>query len=134
MGNLRGMSFAFELGERDSSWDDEEEIEDEKDLGLRGRVAKAVRKIAVRTITSFRKLHDCAVVVTPAYPNTSVDVRNLVDEAMAFGRHIGGTNDVVGTFVLPAPSRSAPKYGVYDGNEAKDMWARQDMLKRILED
>jgi HK97 family phage prohead protease len=74
-----GCSFAFELGERDQNWDEEEEeIEDEKDLGLRGRVAKAIRKIAVRTIKSFRKLHDVSIVASPAYPQTSVDARNLV--------------------------------------------------------
>ena len=37
-GDLNGCSFAFELGERgDEEWNEEEEIEDEKELGIRGR-------------------------------------------------------------------------------------------------
>jgi len=76
-GDLPGMSFAFELGERDDDWE-EEEIEDDKDLGLRGRVVNAVRRWVVRTIKGFRKLHDVSIVTAPAYPGTSVDARNLV--------------------------------------------------------
>jgi Escherichia/Staphylococcus phage prohead protease len=75
-GDLNGCSFAFELGQRDEEWD-EEEIEDEHDLGLRSLV-KAARRWAVRTIKSFRKLIDVSIVTAPAYPGTNVDARNLV--------------------------------------------------------
>jgi HK97 family phage prohead protease len=70
-GDLNGCSFAFELGERDDEYN-EEEIEEEKELGLRGRVANAIKKIIVRTIRNFRKLYDVSIVTTPAYPGTQV--------------------------------------------------------------
>jgi hypothetical protein len=71
-GDISGCSFAFELGERsDESWE-EEEIEDEKELGLRGKRGKQL----VRTISNFQKLHDISIVTNPAYPGTSVDARH----------------------------------------------------------
>jgi HK97 family phage prohead protease len=74
-GDLKDMSFAFELGERDDSWDlEDEEAEDEKDL--RGRKTRA--KVAIRTIKNFRRLHDVSIVTSPAYPGTAVDARNIV--------------------------------------------------------
>jgi HK97 family phage prohead protease len=123
MGNLRDMSFAFELGERDQAWDEEEEAEDEKVLGLRGRVAKAVKKIAVRTIKSFRKLHDLAVVVHPAYPGTSVDTRNLV--AAECRSHVEALTAV-----------QLPKWGVYDGSalDAELRMERRNRMLRAIED
>lgn len=74
-GDTNGCSFAFQLGQRnqDENWE-EEEIEDEKDLGLRGKVVKAL----VRTIRNFQKLMDISLVTSPAYPGTSVDARNIL--------------------------------------------------------
>jgi len=70
-GDYNGCSFAFNLGERDQSWA-EEEIEDEEDLGLR---SSRRTKTIVRTITGFSKLHDVSVVTNPAYPRTEVNPR-----------------------------------------------------------
>jgi HK97 family phage prohead protease len=121
-GDLPGMSFAFELGERDEDWD-EEEIEDEKDLGLRGRVVNAVRKWAVRTIKSFRRLHDVSIVACPAYPGTQIDARNLV--AAECRSHVDK---------LTAPR--LPVYGVYSGDAADELIAqrrRKRMLDAVLD-
>ena len=66
---------AFNLGERMEDWK-EEEIEDEKDLGLRG-AAKRMVKCIVRTIRDFAQLFDVSVVTSPAYEGTSVSPRSL---------------------------------------------------------
>ena len=84
-GDMNSCSFAFELGERsDEEWN-EEEIEDEKDLALRGKRQKQL----VRTIKNFKALHDVAIVTNAAYPGTSVDARmELVSaEARSFAEH-----------------------------------------------
>lgn len=83
-GDLSGASFAFNLGKRSDgssmdSFDEEEEIEDEKDLGLRGR-AKG-KKIVVRTLHDFSSLMDVSVVTYPAYGQTSVAARHNVISA-----------------------------------------------------
>jgi len=75
-GDLCAMSFAFQLGERMEDWD-EEEIEEEEELGLRGKL-KRMAKCIVRTIRDFSSLFDVSIVTSPAYPGTSVDARNLV--------------------------------------------------------
>jgi uncharacterized protein len=67
-GDLSGMSFAFNLGQGDDDWDEEDTDE--------GRCA-------VRSILNFSALHDVSVVTNPAYPGTSVDAlaldaRNIV--------------------------------------------------------
>jgi hypothetical protein len=53
-----------------------EEIDDEED-GMRGMVKRAVRAI-IRTIKDFANIVDVSVVTHPAYPQTSVDARNLI--------------------------------------------------------
>ena len=122
-GDLNGASFAFELGQRDEEWN-EEEIEDEKDLGLRGRIVSAVRKWAVRTIKSFRKLHDVSIVTCPAYPGTQVDARNLVSAEV---------RSYVERATKPAPKtplRGA--IGVYFESDADDL-ACQTRRKQLLD-
>ena len=76
-GDLGSCSFAFNLGKRSDGspmdeWE-EEELEDEKDLGLRGKT-----KTIVRTIRDFSSLMDVSVVTYPAYGSTSVAARHNV--------------------------------------------------------
>jgi Escherichia/Staphylococcus phage prohead protease len=83
-GDLSGCSFAFNLGQRSDgssmeSWNEEEEIDDEKDLGLRGKAA--AKKIMVRTIRDFASLMDVSVVTYPAYGNTSIAARHNIVSA-----------------------------------------------------
>jgi uncharacterized protein len=80
-GDLAGCSFAFQLGKRSDgsamdSFDEEEEIEDEKDLGLRGR-AKA-KKILVRTVHDYSSLLDVSICTYPAFTQTSVAARHNI--------------------------------------------------------
>jgi hypothetical protein len=81
-GDLSGCSFAFNCDERSDgscrdAWDDEEdEIEDEKELGLRSRQGNR-KRVVVRTINDFSRLLDVSVVTYPAYSKTSVDARNI---------------------------------------------------------
>jgi HK97 family phage prohead protease len=74
-GDLNGCSFAFQLGERMEDWE-EEEIEDEEDKGIRGKL-KRMAKCIVRTIRDFSNLYDVSIVTNPAYPGTTVDARCL---------------------------------------------------------
>lgn len=75
-GDLNSCSFAFGLGARMDSFD-QEDVEDEEGDSLRGKVKRKVKQI-VRRIRSFAKLFDISVVTSPAYPGTSVAARNLV--------------------------------------------------------
>lgn len=122
-GDLNGCSFAFELGERGEEWN-EEEMEDEKDLGLRGRIANAIKTVVVRTIKSFRKLHDVSIVTCPAYPGTQVDARNLV--AAECRSHVERTAKPTSK----TPPRGA--IGVYFETDADDL-ARQNRRRQLLE-
>jgi Escherichia/Staphylococcus phage prohead protease len=65
-GDMNGCSFAFTLGDGDDSFDEEN---DEEERG---------KRVIVRTIKNFSTLHDVSIVTTPAYPNTSVEPRNLI--------------------------------------------------------
>jgi uncharacterized protein len=62
-GDLSGCSFAFNLGQGDDDFDEEDTDE--------GRCI-------VRSIVNFSALHDVSVVTHPAYPGTNVDARNIV--------------------------------------------------------
>jgi HK97 family phage prohead protease len=62
-GDLSGCSFAFNLGQGDDEFDEEDTDE--------GRCV-------VRSILNFSALHDVSVVTHPAYPGTNVDARNIV--------------------------------------------------------
>ena len=75
-GDLNGCSFAFMVDDSRMCEYKEEEIDDEED-GMRGMVKRAARAI-IRTIRDFANLIDVSVVTHPAYPQTSVDARNLV--------------------------------------------------------
>ena len=75
-GDLNGCSFAFMVDDSRMCDYKEEEIDDEED-GIRGMVKRATRAI-IRTIRDFANLIDVSVVTHPAYPQTSVDARNLV--------------------------------------------------------
>jgi phage head maturation protease len=75
-GDLNGCSFAFMVDDARMCEYKEEEIDDEED-GMRGMVKRAARAI-IRTIRDFANLIDVSVVTHPAYPQTSVDARNLV--------------------------------------------------------
>jgi hypothetical protein len=77
-GDLNGCSFAFQLGERMDEFNDEE-IEDDEGIveKYRAKARKVVKQI-VRTIRKFKSLLDVSIVTSRAYPNTSVDARNLV--------------------------------------------------------
>lgn len=128
-GDLNGCSFAFELGERgDEEWNEEEEIEDEKELGIRGRIKNAIKKILIRTIKSFRKLHDVSIVTCPAYPGTQVDARNLVSEEV---------RSYVQRATKPAPKTPARgAIGVYFESDADDLACRnrrKQLLDLVLE-
>jgi uncharacterized protein len=123
-GDLNGCSFSFALGERDQEWN-EEEIEDEKDLGIRGRIKNAFRTL-IRTIKSFNKLHDVSIVTTPAYPGTQLDARNLVSAEVR--------SYVESHRASKVPPRGS--IGVYfesDADDFLDQRARQRMLKEILD-
>ena len=128
-GDLNGCSFAFELGERDQEWNEEEIEEDEKDLGIRGRITNAIKTI-VRTIKSFRKLHDVSIVTTPAYPGTQLDARNLVSAEV---------RSYVESRWAPKPKPEVWQHGaigVYFESDADDLLnqrARQRMLQEILD-
>jgi uncharacterized protein len=83
-GDLAGCSFAFTLGQRSDGsamdqWDEEDEIEDEKDLILRGK-AKA-KKIAVRTVRDYASLLDVSICTYPAFTQTSVAARHNIVSA-----------------------------------------------------
>lgn len=122
-GDLNGCSFAFELGKRDEEWN-EEEVDEEKDLGLRGHLVNTIKKIVVRTIESFRKLHDVSIVTCPAYPGTQVDARNLVSTEV---------RSYVERATKPAPKtplRGA--IGVYFEADADDL-ACQNRRKQLLD-
>ena len=84
-GILRECSFAFEVGDDNV---DTEEYEDEDGERCRG---------LVRSIKSFRSLHDVSVVVTPAYPSTNAGVvRSLFPEGVPAhieARMRGGNSD-----------------------------------------
>jgi uncharacterized protein len=79
-GDLSGCSFAFNLGKRSdgSSMDsfEEEEIEDEHDLGLRGKTKG--KKILVRVLNDFAALMDVSICTYPAYNSTSVAARQNI--------------------------------------------------------
>jgi HK97 family phage prohead protease len=80
-GDLAGCSFAFQLGKRSDgssmdSFDEQEEIEDEKDLGLRGK-AKG-KKILVRTVHDYSSLLDVSICTYPSFTQTSVAARHNV--------------------------------------------------------
>jgi HK97 family phage prohead protease len=136
-GDLNQCSFQFELGERSDEWSEEEEIEDEKDLGLRGRVAKAVKKIAVRTIKSFRKLHDVSICTFAAYPGTSVDSRNLV--AAECRSHVERISTPTRTFHAPGFSRAIRELKAFNQEHGGsfslgEMYDAADRRKRMLRD
>jgi hypothetical protein len=59
------------------AWDEEDEIEDEKDL--RGR-SKA-KKIAVRTVRDYASLLDVSICTYPAFTQTSVAARHNIVSA-----------------------------------------------------
>jgi uncharacterized protein len=75
-GDLNGCSFAFMVDDSRMCEYKEEEIDDE-DEGMRGKVKRGFRAV-VRTIKDFANLIDVSVVTHPAYPQTSVDARNLL--------------------------------------------------------
>jgi HK97 family phage prohead protease len=62
-GDMNGCSFAFNLGQGDDDFDEEDTDE--------GRCV-------VRSILNFSGLYDVSVVTHPAYPGTNVDARNIV--------------------------------------------------------
>lgn len=79
-GDINGCSFAFQVDDARMCDYREEEIDpefDEDNEGIRGKVKRAVSAI-VRTIKDFAALIDVSAVTHPAYPNTSVDARNLL--------------------------------------------------------
>jgi HK97 family phage prohead protease len=90
-GDLRGCSFAFQVDEQrhcDYRQEDieaeEDQDENEKELGLRGKVARKAKEL-VRSIRDFAGLFDVSVVTHPAYPQTSVAARSkaqLIERAM----------------------------------------------------
>jgi uncharacterized protein len=125
-GDLASMSFAFELGDRDDQSWEEEELEDERDPGIRGRIASAIKTL-VRTIKNFRKLHDVTIVTTPAYPGTQVDARNLVSAECCSHVERASKKPVV-------PVRGA--MGVYfeaDADELICQKRRKRMLDAVLD-
>ena len=77
-GDLSGMSFAFMVDDkRMTKWREEDIGDEDEDNSLRGRAKRMVRGI-VRSIRDFANLIDVSVVTHPAYPQTSVDARNLL--------------------------------------------------------
>jgi len=79
-GDLNGCSFAFMTDDSRMCEYKEEEFDpefDEDNKGIRGKAKRLVRSI-VRTIHDFTNLIDVSVVTHPAYPQTSVDARNLL--------------------------------------------------------
>jgi uncharacterized protein len=136
-GDLSGASFAFNLGKRSdgSSMDafsEEEEIEDEKDLGLRGK-AKG-KKILVRTIHDFSSLMDVSVVTYPAYGQTSVAARHNV-VAAEVRSHLATFRKGVVLGSTPMPAGIARNFGVYyvkDDSADQLVIARRKQLNNFL--
>jgi uncharacterized protein len=126
-GDLAGCSFAFTLGQRSDGstmdqWDEEEEIEDEKDL--RGR-SKA-KKIAVRTVRDYASLLDVSVCTYPAFTQTSIAARHNVVSAEVRS-HLDTFRNRVVRGSTPMPAGIARNYGVY---YAKDDSADQLVIAR----
>jgi HK97 family phage prohead protease len=88
-GDLNGCSFAFMVDDQRMCSYHEEEIDEDEDEGdvrnkdgrsilrFRGAIKRKMRSL-VRSIRDFASLIDVSVVTHPAYPQTSVDARNLL--------------------------------------------------------
>lgn len=132
-GDLKACSFAFNLGERMDDWTEEEEIEDEKDLGIRGKAKRAATCI-IRTIRDFSSLLDCSVVTYPAYASTSVDARSLISAEVR--SHVASfRNGRVLRGSTPVPAGIAKNFGVYyakdDSSEQLVIARRRALLSQI---
>ncbi len=70
-GDINGCSFAFNVAPGMDEWSQEPDyrMEGDKIAGSKG---------LVRTLKDFNQLIDVSIVTSPAYPNTSVDARNIV--------------------------------------------------------
>jgi HK97 family phage prohead protease len=131
-GDLRGASFAFNLGERMDAWGEEDEIEDEKDLGLRGR--SKGKKMVVRTIRDFSSLMDCSVVTYPAYDQTSAAARHNV-VAAEVRSHVATFRTGVVRGSTPMPAGIERNFGVYyvkDDSADQLVIARRKQLNNFL--
>ncbi|MGB2679463.1 MAG: HK97 family phage prohead protease [Candidatus Acidiferrum sp.] len=140
LGNLNGCSWAFELGERDQEWTEEDD--EEEDVLARARGSRP--RVIVRTITGFRKLLDCSVVTFPAYPSTSVTARfeEVAAECRSFVEKLLGPQYATASraFVgLPqsqideiVDTRDLNRFPL-SGYEKKQIEARRKMLANILE-
>lgn len=106
------------------TWDEEDEIEDEKDLGLRGR--SKGKKMVVRTIRDFSSLKDCSVVTYPAYDQTSAAARHNV-VAAEVRSHVATFRTGVVRGSTPMPAGIERTFGVY---YAKDDSADQLVIAR----
>jgi uncharacterized protein len=132
-GDLRGASFAFNLGERMDDWDEEEIEADEKELGLRSKGKKS--KELVRTIRDFSALKDCSVVTHPAYDQTSAAARhNIV--AAEVRSHVATFRTGVVRGSTPMPEGIARNYGVYyvkdDSADQLVIARRKALLAQVL--
>jgi HK97 family phage prohead protease len=81
-GDLNGCSFAFSVDEQRMCSYKEEEIEDEEEEDLRGKVTRKAKQI-VRSIRDFASLIDVSVVTHPAYPATSVAARSAAERVQS---------------------------------------------------
>ena len=70
-GDINGCSFAFNVEPGMDEWTEE------PDYRMDGEKISSSKGL-VRTLKDFNQLIDVSIVTTPAYPNTSVDARNLV--------------------------------------------------------
>lgn len=139
-GDIKGCSFAFELGQRgDDEWS-EEDIDDEIDLGLgdddqlddeekKHRSSTSRRsKCVVRTIRNFSRLHDIALVTTPAYPGTRVRELELVGaEVRSAVNQLLGLESEEETYL-----RHAAKVAVKLAERATDETVRASRRRSLL--
>lgn len=83
-GDLNSCSFGF-LGTTDS-WDTEDDFDDDA----------ISARVAVRSITNFRKIDDISIVASPAYPNTEVSARwNIVPAEVRSKAFLTGRSKVI---------------------------------------
>jgi len=124
-GDLNAMSFAFTVQDERMCHYSEEEFEEDEE-GIRGKVKRTV-KVIVRTIRDFADLIDVAIVTRPAYPQTSVDPRNMLVAAEVRSR--------VEAYSKPKPVMSQAqleqmRYGLSfeDRIEIRDRNRRRELL------
>jgi HK97 family phage prohead protease len=125
-GDINACSFAFTVDDARMCDYREEEFDpefDEDNEGIRGNAKRMLRAI-VRTIKDFAALIDVSAVTHPAYPQTSLDARNLLVGAEVRSR--------VQAFKPAPPPVRVSEPSRDDQTEAVVRRRRQNLLNELL--